>query len=157
VRGDRAAAHEPDATHPHALFTAASLLEPIVASMQLNDPTFIDPVAAGVLAVSSGRLVSAVAALMGLSGVVIAGLALARSARRAGSDSALATRGAPGRAVVAMVMGLTGMILGGLVATTADGGVGTGNGRGGAFVAMVLGLIGTALGGVARARDREVA
>ncbi|WP_435897082.1 DUF6223 family protein [Streptomyces coelicoflavus] len=44
------------------------------------------------------------------------------------------------------------MALGGLVAATADGGLGTGNGLGGAFVALIVGLIATAVGWLALAR-----
>lgn len=57
--------------------------------------------------------------------------------------------------MVALVAGLVGLVLGGLVATTADGGLGTGNGLGGAYVAMLLGLTGTLLGGLALARSRR--
>lgn len=56
-----------------------------------------------------------------------------------------------------MVAGLISMALGGLVAATADGGLGTGNGLGGAYVALLVGLVGTALGGLALARSRRTA
>jgi Family of unknown function (DUF6223) len=104
--------------------------------------------AASVYTMSSGRLGSIVAALVGLIGVVIGGLAL-RSAGRIGTGS--------GRlgAIVALVAGLIGMALGGLVVATADGGVGTGNGLGGGIVALVVGLISMVLGGLALARSRR--
>lgn len=60
-------------------------------------------------------------------------------------------------AMLAMAAGLIGMALGGLVAATADGGLGTGNGLGGAYVALVLGLISTSLGGRALVRSRRAA
>jgi hypothetical protein len=107
------------------------------------------PAAASVYTMSSGRLGSTVAGVLGLIGVVVGGLALARPASRVGTGS--------GRlgAIVALAAGLTGMALGGLVAATADGAVGSGNGLGGAFVALVIGLIATVLGGLALARSRR--
>src|SRR5262245_9668872 len=104
--------------------------------------------AASVNAMSSGRLGAVVAALVGLIGVIIGGLAL-RSAGRIGTGS-----GRSG-AIVALVAGMIGMALGGLVVATADGGIGTGNGLGGGIVALVVGLIGMALGGLALARSRR--
>ena len=70
-----------------------------------------------------GRLVATVAALVGLAGVVIGGLALARSAGRIGTGNG--RRGA----IVALVAGLTGMVIGGLVVAAAEGGPGTGYGH----------------------------
>lgn len=104
--------------------------------------------APGVTTLSVGRVGSLVAALVGLTGVVIGGRAL-RAAGRAGSGSG--RTGAAG----AVAAGLIGMALGGLVVATAAGGVGTGNGLGGAVVALVIGLISTALGGLALARSRR--
>jgi hypothetical protein len=96
-----------------------------------------------------GRLVGTVAALVALAGVVIGGLALARSAGRIGTG--------PGRngAVVALVAGLTGMVLGGLVVAAAEGGPGTGYGIVGGFAALAIGLIATVLGWLALARSRR--
>ena len=68
------------AQHPHDLFTTASLLWPIVAGMQINEATVVHPITANVLAMSSGRLGAVVAAVVGLTGIVIGGRALARSA-----------------------------------------------------------------------------
>ncbi|WP_149830839.1 DUF6223 family protein [Streptomyces tailanensis] len=107
--------------------------------------------AADVYDFSLGRLGSTTGALLGLAGVVVAGLALARPAGRFG-----AARGSLG-ASTAIVAGLISMALNVLVAATADGGLGTGNGLGGAYVAMLVGLIGTALGGLALARSRRTA
>ena len=90
--------------------------------------------------VCPGRIGAIVAALVGLIGVVIGGLAL-RSAGRTGTGS-----GRSG-AVVSLVAGLLGAALGGLVVTTADGGIGTGNGFGGGIVALVVGLVGCSVQG----------
>ncbi|MEV4656725.1 DUF6223 family protein [Micromonospora sp. NPDC049301] len=107
------------------------------------------PVAADVGTMSAGRLGASVAAVLGLAGVIIAGLALGRPTSRIGTGN--------GRlgASVALAVGLIGIALGGLVAATSDSGIGTGNGRGGAYVALVVGLIATVLGGLALARSRR--
>jgi hypothetical protein len=97
------------------------------------------------------RIAASVAAVVGLIGAVIGGLALARSAGRIGAGNG--RRGA----IVALVMGPIGLVTGGLVVATADGGLGTGNGLGGGIVAMVVGLIGMALGGLALARSGRIA
>jgi uncharacterized protein DUF6223 len=97
--------------------------------------------AADVPLFSTGRLGAIVAAVLGLAGVLVGGLALRRPASRLGTGSGRLGAG------VALLAGLVGMALGGLVAATADGGVGTGNGLGGAFVALALGLIAAVLGG----------
>ncbi|MGW2562135.1 DUF6223 family protein [Streptomyces sp. NPDC001514] len=109
----------------------------------------VQPAAASVYTMSAGRLGASVAAVLGLIGVVIGGLALARPAGRFGTDS--------GRlgAIVALAAGLIGMVIGGLVVATSDGGIGTGNGLGGAIVALVVGLIAMVLGGLALARFRR--
>jgi hypothetical protein len=106
-------------------------------------------VAAGVIGIGNGRLVPTVAAVVGLIGVVIGGLALARSAGRIGTGNG--RRGA----IAAGVAGLIGMVVGGLHLATSTGGFGTGNGRAGAIVALVVGLIGIVLGGLALARSRR--
>ncbi|MFD7442898.1 DUF6223 family protein [Streptomyces sp. NPDC059909] len=109
----------------------------------------VQPAAASVYTMTAGRLGASVAAVLGLIGMVIGGLALARPAGRFGTGS--------GRlgAIVALAAGLIGMALGGLVVTTSDGGIGTGNGRGGAIVALVVGLIAMVIGGLALARSRR--
>ena len=84
-------------------------------------------------------------------GVVIGGLALARSAGRIGTGTG--RRGA----IVALAAGPIGLVIGGLVVATADGGPGTGNGVVGGIVALVVGLIAMALGGLALARSRRTA
>lgn len=109
----------------------------------------VQPAAASAYAMSSGRLGATVAALVGLTGMIIGGLALARPASRIGSGT--------GRlgAVSALTAGLIAMGVGGLVVATSDSGIGTGNGRAGAYVALVLGLTAVVLGGLAMARSRR--
>ncbi|WP_247662701.1 DUF6223 family protein [Micromonospora sp. U21] len=107
------------------------------------------PIAAGVDTMSAGRLGASVAAVLGLAGVLIGGLALVRPTSRLGTGN--------GRlgAMMALAVGLIGIALGGLVVATSDSGIGTGNGRGGAYVALVVGLIAVVLGGLALARSRR--
>ncbi|GAA3141504.1 hypothetical protein GCM10010466_35600 [Planomonospora alba] len=104
-----------------------------------------DPVGAYVL--TSGRLWSVVAALLGLAGVVAGGLALARSAGRTGTGR----RGA----VAALVAGSARAAGGGLVVAAAEGGPGTGYGIVGGYLALAVGLAAVALGGLALARSRR--
>ncbi|WP_180687461.1 DUF6223 family protein [Streptomyces gossypiisoli] len=126
-----------------ALFGGIGLASPAAAH------TAGQSVAAGFYDFSLGRLGSTTGALVGLAGVVVAWLALARPAGRLGTAN-----GSLG-AMVALVAGLMSIALGALVAATADGGLGTGNGLGGAYVALLVGLIGTTLGGLALARSRR--
>ena len=112
-------------------------------------PRSADQTAASVYALTPERLAAPVAAVVGLIGAVIGGLALARSAGRIGTGNG--RRGA----IVALVLGPIGLVIGGLVVATADGGLGTGNGLGGGVVAMIVGLIGMALGWLALARARR--
>ncbi len=87
---------------------------------------------------SARRVASFAGGIIGVAGIIVGGLALARS-RRVG-------RRAP---VLALAAGLIAVVIGGLVVATADGGLGTGNGLGGGIVAMVAGLVAVILGGVA--------
>ncbi|WP_433131470.1 DUF6223 family protein [Micromonospora sp. CA-240977] len=121
------------------------------AGIELAAHASVQPTAATVLTMSSGRLGASVGVLLGLAGVVIGGLALARPTSRVGTGSGL------GGAVLALAAGLVGVALGGLVVATSDGGVGTGNGLGGAFVALAVGLVGVVLGGLALVRARRSA
>ncbi|MEV0725001.1 DUF6223 family protein [Micromonospora purpureochromogenes] len=98
---------------------------------------------------TAGRLWSLVAALLGLVGVVIGGLALARSAGRIGTGT-----GQRGH-LVALAAGLAAAVIGGLVVAGADGGPGTGGGIVGGFVALVVGLIAMVLGGLGLARSHR--
>jgi MFS family permease len=109
----------------------------------------LQPAAASAYTMSPERIAASMAAVLGLVGAVIGGLALARSADRIGTSNG--RRGA----IVALVLGPIGLVIGGLVVATADGGLGTGHGLGGGIVAMIVGLIGMALGGLALARSRR--
>lgn len=117
------------------------------AAAQVSD----QPPAVSAYTLTPERLAASGAAVVGLIGAVIGGLALARSAGRIGAGNG--RRGA----IVALVMGPIGLVIGGLVVVTADSGLGTGNGLGGAIVAMAVGLIGLVLGGLALARSRRIA
>ncbi|MFI6263481.1 DUF6223 family protein [Micromonospora sp. NPDC051006] len=129
--------------------TSAALLGGFGLAAPAAAHVSVQPAAADVFAMSAGRLGASVAAVVGLIGVVIGGLALARPATRIG------TANGRGGALMALVAGLIGIVLGGLVVATSDSGIGTGNGRGGAYVALVVGLIGIVLGGLALARARR--
>ena len=98
---------------------------------------------------TGGRTGAVVAGLVGLGGVVIGGLAMARAAGRIAFGDARIT------AIVALLLGLTGAILSVVHLGNSTGGFGTGNGRAGAIVALVLGLIAVNLGGLALARVRR--
>ena len=128
-----------------ALIGAFGLAAPVAA--QVSD----QPPGVRVYTLTPERIAAIVAAVAGLIGAVIGGLALARSAGR------IATGNGRRGAIVALVMGPIGLVIGGLVVVTADGGLGTGNGLGGGVVAMVVGLIGIALGGLALVRSRRTA
>jgi len=107
------------------------------------------PADASVYTVTPKRLVASAAAVVGLTGAVIGGLALARSAGRTGPGN-----GRQG-ATIALALGPIAVVGGGLVVVTADGGLGTGNGLGGGVVAMMVGLVGMVLGWLALARSRR--
>jgi hypothetical protein len=128
-----------------ALVGGVALAAP--AAAQVSD----QPPAVSVYTITPERIAASTAAVVGLIGAVIGGLALVRSAGRIGTGNV--RRGA----VVALVMGPIGLVIGGLVVATADGGLGTGNGIAGGIVAMMVGLIGMALGGLALARSRRTA
>jgi hypothetical protein len=85
--------------------------------------------------IGSGRLVPTVAAVVGLIGVVLGGLTLARCFGKLG-------------AIAAGVAGLISVVVGGLHSANSAGGSGTGNGLAGAIVAMVVGLISMILSGL---------
>lgn len=97
---------------------------------------------------TSGRLASVVAGLVGLISVVIGWVVLARPARPLG----YLRRGS----ILALVMGLTGMVLSGLrLILTAGSSIGTGSGKLGAIVALVLGMTGMILGWLGLTRSRR--
>src|SRR5262249_14246795 len=111
---------------------------------------FIPPatlIAQGDFAIGSGRLIPTVAAAVGLIGVLVGGIALARSRS--------ARHGRAG-ALVGRVFGLIRRVVGGLPAAHSAGGFGTGHGLAGAIVSIVLGLVAIVLGGLAGARVRNL-
>ncbi|MGW1677488.1 DUF6223 family protein [Saccharopolyspora sp. NPDC002376] len=94
-----------------------------------------------------GRLWSVIAALAGLGGAVVGGLALVRSTKRIGAGRRGAT--------AALAAGLLSMVIGGFVVAAAEGGPGTGYGIVGGYIDLVVGLIATALGWLALSRSRR--
>ena len=127
-----------------ALFTG--LVHAVLVAAQLSEPAAVT-----VHGLTPQRLWATTVVLLALTGVVIGGLALARSAAR--------IRAGNGRrgAIVALVTGPIAVVNGGLVLAVADGGPGTGNGVVGGAAALVLGLIALTLGGLALARSRRLA
>src|SRR5688572_26299965 len=93
-----------------------------------------EPAAATVYGLTLRRLWATTAAVLGLVGVVIGGLALARPASRFGAASA--PKGFPLGTNVALVAGLIAVLNGGLNLAVANGGPGTGNGVVGAAGAL---------------------
>jgi hypothetical protein len=102
-----------------------------------------------VYGLTARRLWATIAAMLGLLGVIVGGLALTRRAGRLGT--------APERLaiIVAFVAGVAAAINGGLNLAVATGGPGTGNGVVGGAAALVLGLTALTLGGVGLARRRR--
>lgn len=109
----------------------------------------VQPIAADTYGLTAGRFWSLVAALIGLAGVVVGGLVVARARRL---NSGFWRRGP----IMALAAGLVSMIIGGLVVVAADGGPGTGYGIVGGYVALVVGLIAMVLGGLALTRSRRM-
>jgi hypothetical protein len=107
--------------------------------------------AVGAYTLTADRFWATAAAVLAVVGVVIGGLAFARTNSRVGTAS--------GRfgAIVALIAGLIAIVNGGLVLATADGGPGSGNGVIGGAAALVFGLIAAVLGGLTLARFRRVA
>jgi hypothetical protein len=133
--------------HVHAAATAA-LLGGFVLVTPAAAQILAQPDPAGAYTLTAGRLWSVVATLAGLIGVVIGGLALARSGR---IGTGTGRRGA----IFALTLGLAGAAIGGLVVAAAEGGPGTGYGMVGGYIALVVGLVGMILGGLALARARH--
>ena len=92
------------------------------------------------------RLAASVAALIGVIGVNIGGLALSRAGRRGN----VARTGN-----LALLAGLISMAVGALVVGTAQGGLGTGHGLGGGVVALLAGSISVALAWLTRTRTQR--
>ncbi len=113
----------------HAVLVAGHVSEPAATTVQGPTPQ---------------RLWAGAVAVLALVGVVIGGLAVARSLGRRG-------------AIVALVAGLIAVVNGLLVVAVANGGPGSGNGVVGGAAALVLGLIAAVLGVLALARSRRIA
>ncbi|MGD6750025.1 DUF6223 family protein [Streptomyces sp. BH105] len=90
---------------------------------------------------TADRVWATSAALLGLVGVIVAGLALARADRR--------------YAVMAQAAGLVAVVIGVLNLALADGGPGTGNGVVGGGIAVVLGAAAAVVGRLAQRRTRR--
>ncbi|MER5927533.1 DUF6223 family protein [Streptomyces mirabilis] len=99
--------------------------------------------------IGDGRTGAILALGVGLIGVAVGWLALARVAGR------FSTGNARTGALSAMAVGLVGTALAALHLATSSGGPGTGNGIVGAIVAIPLGLVAMALGRRALTRSRR--
>ena len=139
--------------------TIATLLAAVAAAILFGGLVYAVLVAAHVsepgsitvYGLTARRLWATIAAMLGLLGVIIGGLALARRAGRLGT--------APERLalIIAFAAGLIAVINGGVNLAVATGGPGTGNGVVGGAAALVLGLIALTLGALALARRRRTA
>lgn len=127
---------------------AAALLGVLVLATPAAAHVSAQSADVGAYTLTAARFWAAAAALLGLAGAVIGGVALARSIRGVGNGG---RRGA----VVALVAGLSAVVGGVLSLAVADGGPGTGNGVLGGAAAVVLGLIAAVLGGLVLARSRR--
>ena len=150
IEGKHDASHTRDRRVSH-LLAAAALVCGIGLAAPAAAQVSVQPAAVKAYTLTPKRVMASGAAVTGLIGAVIGGLALARSTGRIGTGNG--RRGA----IVALVLGPIALVIGGLVVATADGGLGTGNGLGGGVVAMVVGLIGMILGGLALARSPRTA
>ncbi|GGS23445.1 hypothetical protein GCM10010252_73270 [Streptomyces aureoverticillatus] len=109
-------------------------------------------------AIGDGRTGANLALGVGLVGVALGWLAVARVAgrMRVGNAGRMSPDNARTGALLAMAVGLLGTALAVLHVATASGGPGTGNGIVGAIGAIPLGLIAMALGRRALTRSRRV-
>ena len=98
------------------------------------------------LTMTSGRIWSTIAILVGAAAIVVGIIALVRAGRGNGDGR----RGA----IATVVTGVVVAIVGGTVVATAEGGPGTGYGIVGGFVSLAVALIAIVLGGLALARSR---
>ena len=128
----------------------ASAMSATLALLGSAAPAAAHVVAQSTGAFTPGRSWSVVAVLLGLTGAIIGGMALARSPGRPGTSSG---RGG----VVALVTGLAGAGVGGLVVAAADGGPGTGSGIVGGLLALAVGLTAAVLGGLVLTWSRRAA
>ena len=129
------------------VLAAAALLAGLVHAV-LVATGVSEPAAITVYGPTSRRLWASAAGALALVGVIVGGLALARSIRHIGNGGRLG-------ASVALVAGPVAAINGGLVLAVANGGPGSGNGVVGGAGALVLGVIGMTLGALALRRSRR--
>jgi hypothetical protein len=108
-----------------------------------------EPAATTVQGLTPRRLWATTAVALALVGVVIGGLALARSAGKSAAGNGRK------RAIIALSAGLIAAVNGGLNLAIAKGGPGSGNGVIGGAGAFVLGLVAMVLGGLTLARRRR--
>lgn len=134
--------------HLLAAAAAAALLGVFGLATPAAADVVVQPADVDAYTLTAARFWATAAALLGLVGAVIGGLALARSVRRIGN-------GGRKGAIVALVSGLIAVVGGALNLAVADGGPGTGNGVVGGALALVLGLIAVVLGGLVLARSRR--
>ena len=99
--------------------------------------------------ITTGRLASITASLLGLSGVIIGRKALMRSSKGVKPGQSMG--------IAALVLGLIGVILGITHLASTTGGFGTGKGRAGAIVALLLGLTAIVLGALTLRRSQRIA
>ncbi|MET8864849.1 DUF6223 family protein [Nonomuraea sp. NPDC004580] len=118
----------------------------------LTSPLALDATAAHLLAqpvdayaLTTGRVWSVVGAVLGLAGIAIGGLALARSTGRFGRKGA----------AIALTAGLATAVIGGWIIAAAEGGPGTGYGIVGGYVDLAMALIALVLGTLALLRSRR--
>ena len=106
-------------------------------------------IAALLLIITLGRLMSIAIGVLAIISLVIARQALARSSSSFGSRRT--------KAISALVTGITVVLLSIIHLSLSTGGFGTGSGKLGAIVAMLLGLTGSTLGALALKRPRRMA
>jgi hypothetical protein len=123
-----------------AVAAAAALFAGLVYAV-LVAANVSEPAATTVYGLTPRRLWATTVALLGLVGVVIGGLALARPVNRFGIPCG---RHGP---MLALIAGLLAAVNGGLNLALANGGPGTGNGVVGGAAAFVLGVIAVAIAG----------
>lgn len=99
--------------------------------------------------ITSGRLESIIAGIVGLVSLVVGRIALSRVTRDRRSGRIMA--------IIAVMIGLVSVILSVLRLVRATGGFGTGSGRLGAIVALVIAAIGILFGGLALVRSKRIA
>jgi hypothetical protein len=114
------------------------------------------PNLATITVMGSGRLGPTAAAVLGLVGTVIGGLALARVRNGFSTASGLGRTVERRSAGAALGLGTLSLLLGALFLATADGGPGTGNGVVGSVVAIVVGPVAMGLGTLTMARRHNV-